>query len=87
METVLLQEQPVDLDDQEWTAETERLRKKKLARQQRQRDLQQEERASNIQLLGEDGYMSGIMSSLLGKVVGVIGYLGNRLTRLTGGSS
>ncbi|XP_034254640.1 LOW QUALITY PROTEIN: titin-like [Thrips palmi] len=74
---------PDDINDLDWSAETERMRKKKQARQ-RQRDQGQDDR-SGIQVLREDGVMSGIMSSLLGKVVGVIGYLGNRLTRLTGG--
>lgn len=57
------------------------MRRKKQERQKRRREQDLQQESPHIQLLGgKDGVLSGVFSSLLGKVAGVIGYLG-RLTQ------
>ncbi|KAJ1525446.1 hypothetical protein ONE63_010258 [Megalurothrips usitatus] len=74
-------EVPDSVNDDEWSAETERMRRKKQERQKRRREQDLQQESPHIQLLGgKDGVLSGVFSSLLGKVAGVIGYLG-RLTQ------
>ncbi|KAK3923382.1 Heparanase [Frankliniella fusca] len=66
---------PVDVNDEEWSAETERMRRKKQERQER-RQRQEAGGGNSIQFMGgENSFMSGLIASLLGKVGAVIGYL------------